>query len=298
MEIVLDALRMLDDGEIQKVGPSSFEGSGSVKRYEVGVKQGLTRVIKGPMLDYTHIIKEDIFKDGTSIVKEGDHGKWIWVIFEGVAKVTKETAKGSLEIARLGEGCFIGTLKSLLFGEYARSATVTAEGDVRLCLLDADPLYNEYSSLSPPFRQLLLSLDGRLRAVTEKTIQLFLEKGNDEKMLKDKKLLMKKGEASEDLYMIKEGQAHIIGQTKSGYLNLVTLERGDLFGYFPFVDVGHEPRSSSVLTSNDLQVEKLDIKSLQEEYDKSSTTFRNMIYYMGTSIFMTTKLAYHFHRQE
>ncbi|MFH1487557.1 MAG: cyclic nucleotide-binding domain-containing protein [Pseudomonadota bacterium] len=250
------------------------------------------------MLDYMHIIKEDIFKDGTNIVKEGDHGKWMWVIFEGVAKVTKETANGPLEIARLGEGCFIGTFKALLFGEYSRSATVTAEGDVRLCLLEADPLYNEYSSLSPLFRQLLLSLDGRLRAVTEKTVQLFLKKDNDEKILKGKKLLLKKGAASEDLCMIKEGQAHIIGQTKNGYFNLVTLGRGDVFGYFPFVDVGHEPRSSSVLASGDLQVEKLDVQSLQEEYNKFSTTFRNMIYYLGTSIFMTTKLAYHYHRRK
>ena len=75
----------------------------------------------------------------------------------------------------------------------------------------------------------------------------------------------------------------------------MTLGPGDVFGYFPFLDVGHEPRSASVFGSDDLRTEKLDIRSLQAEYDDASTTFRNMIYYLSTSIFMTTKLAYRFH---
>jgi hypothetical protein len=63
------------------------------------------------------------------------------------------------------------------------------------------------------------------------------------------------------------------------------------------LDFGHEPRSASVLGSNDLKVDKLDIKYLQEEYNSLSQTFRNLIYNIGTYISMTTNLVYKFHNR-
>ena len=50
MEIVLDALRMLDDGETERVGPPSFDEADVEKRVGAGEKKGLP-IIKGPSID-------------------------------------------------------------------------------------------------------------------------------------------------------------------------------------------------------------------------------------------------------
>jgi len=62
---------------------------------------------------------------GERILKEGGHGKWIWVILEGAVEITRETPDGPLVVARLGEGSFIGTFAALRFKEHARTANVT-----------------------------------------------------------------------------------------------------------------------------------------------------------------------------
>ncbi|MFH1489601.1 MAG: cyclic nucleotide-binding domain-containing protein [Pseudomonadota bacterium] len=294
MEIVLDALRMLDDGEIKEIGPHRFHDPGFG---EVPGKDGDegTPVIKGPMIDYVYVVKEEVFKDGAKIVKQGDHGKWMWIVFDGVVRVSRETPEGSLNIARLGEGAFIGTFRALPFGEYERCATVTAEGDVRLCLLDAEPLYSEYACLSPMFRRLLLSLDRRLRSVTNRAVDLYRTENHEGDFIKNKKIFIQQGAPHQELFTIRKGSALIVGQDRGVDLPLVSLEENDVFGSFPFLDFGHEPRSASVFTTKGFQVDRLDVQGLQEEYNNLSSTFRNLIYYVGTCIFMTTRLAYHFH---
>jgi hypothetical protein len=296
MEIVLDALRMLDDGEIPKVGPPSFHDA-ATKATRLTGKQGLP-VIKGPLTDYLYVVREEYFKDGEQIVKEGKHGKWIWNIYQGTAEVTRETEHGPLVVARLGEGCFIGTFRALLFGEYERNASVVAEGDVRLCLLDSEPFYQEYASLSRGFRNLLLSLDSRLRRLTNKAIELYTSGRDCSEFIKDNnRAYANIVPAQDDLYTITEGGANIIGQGPNGDLPLLPLNKDDVFGNIPFLDFGHEPRSASVLGSNDLKVDKLDIQGLQAEYSRLSHTFRNLIYNMGTYIYMTTDLIYRLHNR-
>ena len=164
MEIVLNALRMLDDGVIEKVGPTTADELLSKKGSKSGDGQKRELpVIKGPAIDYLYILDEEEFPDGRTVVKEGSHGKWIWVILDGAAQITRETSRGPLTIAKLGEGCFIGSFTSLLFQEYARSATVTAMGDLRLGLLDTQRLAGEFYTLPADFRNTLSSLDRRLR---------------------------------------------------------------------------------------------------------------------------------------
>ena len=297
MEIVLDALRMLDDGEIEKVGPPSFDEDAIGKNIEAGIQKGMP-VIKGPLIDYMYVVKEDIFQGGARILKEKDHGKWMWTVFEGVVRVYRETSKGPLIVARLGEGCFIGTFKALLFGEYQRSATITAEDEVRLCLLDTEHIYREYTSLSQNFREILLSFDNRLRQITDRAVELYAKEGNNKWSLKNMKIFLKKGSNSEGLFTIREGKAFIITETQKGDLPLVELNKNDVFGTLPFIDIGHEPRSASIVGSDDLKVEKIDIQQLQKEYNNLSSTFRNMIYYVGTCITMTTKFVSLLHKRD
>lgn len=295
MEIVLDALRMLDDGEIKKVGSPSID-LGETKDKKADKEREDMPAIKGPFNDYLHVVREDFFKDGEDIVKEGSHGKWIWTIYEGLVKVTKMTENGSLLLARLGEGCLIGTIRALLFGDYERNATVTAEGDVRLCLLDAEPYYHEYAALSREFRRLLISLDTRLRRLNERAIDIYFKRDKAKEQVRTG-VKMRDFKPDTELYTIVEGNASIITRGPKGDLPILSLEQNDVFGNIPFMDIGHEPRSAIVLPSKDLKVEKLDIKDLEEEYNKLSPTFRNMIFNIGSYITMTTHLVHQYNQR-
>ncbi len=299
MEIVLDALRMLDDGVIKKVGRTTsdnvpaVEGGGAEEN-----RRDAMPVIKGPMVDYMYVMDEEEFHDGEKIVTEGGHGNWIWAILEGMVKITRETSDGLITLARLGEGCFIGALASFLLRGHVRSATVTAVGNVQLGVLDTQRLSGEYASLSSDFRALLLSLDGRLRKVTDRAVDLSMNTYKTNGFTKDKKLVLKEGSAKKELYTIKEGEAYVIRHTSQGYLPLLTFEEGDVFGYVPFLDVGHEPRRASVLASKDLKVSRLDSEGLQKEYDQLSGTFRRLIDSVTTCVSLTTRLACHLREQE
>ncbi len=287
MNIVLDALSLLDKDKIKKMGPNSSLGLHPMDKVD---SSGMP-VLKGPLTDYLYVVREDFFKDGDPIVKEGKHGKWIWTVYEGVVRVTKETPKGPLVLARIGEGCFIGTIKALLFGEYERSASVIAEGDLRLCLLDADPFYEEYSRLSPGFRRLLLSLDQRLRSLNTRAIDIY--SGNkiaDEKIRKES-ASNKIFDAGNELYRITEGSVIIVVKDSGGRNIMFPLETNDVIGNIPFVDFGHEPNSAVIVGSKDLKTEKLDVVEIRKEYDKLSKTFKNLVYNICNYIRNTTGLV-------
>jgi len=289
MEIVLDAMRMLDDGLIKKVGPPSFD---EVARAEIG-KSGIEkkRIIQGPLVDYAYVLNEELYRGGEKIVSEGGHGKWIWVVLKGSVTISRETSNGPLTIAHLGRGGFLGTFTALTFLKYTRTATVTALGDVQLGLLDTELLYREFSSLSADFKGFLLSLDGRLKKITDRACELFTTKGKTTGPPKDSEVVVEKGSSEKEGFIIAEGKAYVIGQTQKGPLSFVTLEKDDVFGYIPFMDMGHEPRYASVFSSKDLKANRLDMAHFQKEYDQLSVTFRNMIYVTCAFIFSTTKLA-------
>lgn len=293
MQIVLDALRMLDDGMIEKVGPPSFEAASAASGGDAQQGQGqVYPEIKGPILNYVYVIDEDHFNDGDQIVKEGGHGRWIWVILEGAVHVTRETPKGTFILSQLNEGCYIGAFTSLLHKEYVRSATVKAAGKVQLGVVDMELLAKEFTSLSPTFRFFLVSLDSRLKQITDRAVDLYLGKF-PQINTKDKKVLIKKGQTKAELYIIKKGEAHVVAQTSKGYLSLLTLQKGDVLGSIPFVDIGQEPGFASILVSGDFETESLNIDRFQQEYNQLSETFRSMIYNIGTCIAMTTGLVNH-----
>jgi CRP-like cAMP-binding protein len=296
MEILLDAMRMLDDGLIKKVGPLSFDEMASVEVSETrSEKKKTLQVIKGPLVDYAHVLDEEEYHAGERIARAGGHGKWIWIILKGSVNVTRETSNGPMNITNLGEGCFIGGFTILPFMEYTRSVTVTALDDVQLGLLDTEFLYRDFMSLSPDFRKILLSLDGRLRKITDRALELFMKEDKIEGFTKNKKIVIKKGSSKQETFSILEGETYVVGQTQKGYLPLLTLEKDEVFGYMPFADMGHEPRSALVLASKDLKAHKLDTESIQKEYETLSGTFRNMIYNSCMCTLLTTKMAYHLH---
>jgi hypothetical protein len=148
MEIILDGLRMLDEGKVEILGPANGESKPS----KPVTKSGSLPLINGPLVDYSFIVDEEGFYDGDEIVHEGNHGNWVWVILEGVAEINKQTPKGNLKLLRIGDGAFLGSVAALLKGDNVRSATVTADGNVQLGMLDAQLMTSELASCSLEYR--------------------------------------------------------------------------------------------------------------------------------------------------
>ena len=284
MQLTLDALRMLDDGAIEKTGRQeevSYMNNGSCQPV----------ILKGPLVDYGYIVNEEKFRCGTEFVREGAHGNWIWVILEGTAEVSKETLKGPMTIARIGEGCFIGTLLSLMHGQNSRSATVTALSDISLGVLDTQRLAGEFRRLSPDFRSVLISLDGRLRKISERTARLFSnDPAADEKVVGEE-LVIEESLSSGDLFMIREGETYIVSSTSEGQLPLIRLEKRDVIGHSPFITIDQDQSTQLVLASKHLKVDRLDTEVLEFEYNQLSNTFRNLIRNVGDCVSATKRLA-------
>jgi hypothetical protein len=295
MEIVLDALRMLDDGAIKKLGPASLEAMPQGKRGLAPGKKSNLPVIKGSMVDYLYIVQEEEYNDGRVVVKEASHGKWIWVILEGTATVTRETPQGPLTVARLGEGSFIGAFSSLLFKDIARSATVTAEGDMRLGLLDTQRLAGEFRTLSSDFRNALVSLDRRRKMVTDRAVEWYLKKP-PMALPKGCEVLIPAGSSSAGAYAMEEGEVYVVGESENTALPLVVLKKDDIFGNIPLIDMGHEPRNAMIVAPKGIKANKLDPREFEKTYNQLSGTFKSMIYCICTSIALTTRLAYLFRK--
>ncbi len=292
MSIMLDAMRMLDDGMIKRVGPMSL--AREMDPRNGGPKDGGSRpmpVIKGPLVDYRYVMDEEVFRDGEKIVAEGGYGTWFWVILDGVVKISRETSSGPMTLLKLGEGCFIGSLTSFSFTGHVRDTTATAEGKVELGVLDNARLGKEHAFLSADFRELLLSLDARLRKITDKAVDLFTGEHDPNELTGSENVIIKQGSSPKEVWSITKGEAYVMRKTQKGHVGLMTLEKGDVFGDIPFLNMGHEPRSAAILGSRDLEVDKLDVEGLQNGYYGLSRTFRGLVDNVATGVFLTTRLA-------
>ena len=117
---------------------------------------------------YGYIIKEEVFSDRATIIEEGKYGDWVYIIVEGTVKIKKRTSKGILTINTLGEGSVVGEVPFLKKTDRLRTATVIAEGPVKLGVLDKDRLEKEYEALSPQLKSLMRTLVLRLEETTKK----------------------------------------------------------------------------------------------------------------------------------
>jgi len=292
MGIILEGLKMVDDGQIKRVGPGA-----AVRKQAAGGSPDAIPIVKGPMVDYMYVADEEDFFDGEYIVEEGKHGSWIWVILEGVVEIVRETPEGQLPIVRLGDGSFIGSLASFLIQGHIRTATAVAVGNVQLGVLDSQRLAQEFAKLTPEFRGLLISLDKRLKQLNERVIELRQKKLSPEAYMDNKKPVMKQGATEEELYVIREGSGSIVRYDDIGQIPLVQLFKGDYFGSIPFLDLGHEPEFASVLANKDLKVRKAELAQLQKEYNNLSTTFKNFIDNVSSCISVSTRVVCNYYQK-
>lgn len=293
MEIILDGLKRLDDGKIEKLGPEAM-----VKTVADAAGGPSLPLVKGPLIDYNYVVDEEEYYDGSKIVEEGKHGNWIWVILEGVVDIVKETPQGPLTIVKVGPGAFVGSMASFLLEGHMRSASAIASGKVQLGVLDSQRVSSEYARMSSDFKGVLRTLENRLNEVSNRIVDFHLKKNRLNDFVKNRKLTIKQGSKEEKLYVIKKGSAYTVRSIESVHSPLTVLRQDDYFGNFPFADMGHEPFSASVYGSEDLETSELDLESLQKEYDQLSPTIKHIIENMAMSISVTTMLVCNLHKND
>jgi CRP-like cAMP-binding protein len=287
MEVILNALKMLDDGLINNFG---YDGVNKKLSWDSPEKEAAKTIIRGPLVDYMHVVDEEEFYEGERIVEEGKHGNWIWIILEGQVDIVRESAKGPLTVLKIGDGAFVGSLDSLMTRGSRRSASAIARGNVQLGVLDSQRLSSEYTAMSPQLKNIMISLDRRLKRVTERHVETSIIPNMPEYVPKDVRPLIPQGQTEKKLFKIINGKAFIVRQTDHGVMLLSELGNGDYFGNIPFVDIGHEPYSASVFASQELKTVQVDVENLQQEYEQLSLTFRNIVTNVGTCISATSMI--------
>lgn len=286
MEIILDGLRMLDDGEIEKIEPADPAPETATKKD--GPKKSALPLIKGPLIDYLHVVDEEEFFDGEEIIIEGNHGNWIWVILEGTVELSRSTPKGPMTFLQITDGAFIGSISALLSEESVRNVTAKAVGTVQLGMLDSQGMGNEFSRLSAEFRNIVKSLDNRFNEVMNRAAASHIGKNDPAKLLKDRRPVIMEGKNDDKSFIITGGRASIVRKTGNGVVPLITgLGKSDFIGRIPFLDMGLEPASAIVVGDKRLKVATIDQQSLQDEYERLSLTFKNMLENISTNILAT-----------
>ncbi|MEE4265669.1 MAG: cyclic nucleotide-binding domain-containing protein [Desulfobacteraceae bacterium] len=287
MEIILDGLRLLDEGQVEVIGPAT---AGS-KPTDTAAKSGSLPLIKGPLVDYSYVVDEESFYDGDEIVQEGNHGNWIWVILEGIAEIVKETPRGTIRLLRIGDGAFLGSVASLLRADNVRSATVTAVGNIQLGMLDSQLMTSELANQSIDYREFVRALDVRLKHVNGMIVDIYTGNKKVVELTEGKKPLIKQGQNEDRLFKITSGDAIVARETDTGIVPLAHLQKGDFLGHVPFLDMGNEPQAASIFASPNLKLAALDPRALQNEHEKLSSTLQNVLAHLATSISVTTLIA-------
>ena len=286
MGIILDGLKMLDEGRTERLGPVSMD-SRTAKYSDAGAA---LPVMWGPLVDYMYVVDEEEFHDGDTILQEGRHGNWVWVVLEGVIDIIKETTSEPLTLFQIGNGSFVGSISSFLVRNHSRMYSAKAVGDVQLGVLDSQRLAQEYSKMSYEFKAFVMSLDRRLRHVTDRVVEYSTNQIDLDDYLRYRQKVIEQGDDEKRLFRVQHGKASLVQKTDDGFVPLAHLERDDFFGYIPFLDLGHEPEFASVLASKDLKIQTLNPDILQQEYDNISTTFKNFIDNIATCIHYSTKV--------
>lgn len=284
MEIILDGLRMLDDGLIKSLGPESEKAQSA----SPGLDISDLPVIKGPLIDYVYVVDEEEFADGSEIVAQDRFGNWFWAILSGIVRIIRITPEGAVPIVRLSDGAFIGSIISFLREGNIRSATVEAEGNVVLGVLDSELIAHEYTNLSDNLQSLLISMDKRMKQVTDVCAKVLLKQDILSDKPENMQLHIGPEVNEETVFKIIAGEARIFREAGNAYLPLCTLSPGDFIGNVGFLNTPHEPYSAVAFVSKDFEGEQFDLSDISKEYEKLSITFKNMIKTMMTGVSVTT----------
>lgn len=105
------------------------------------------------------------FKDGETIIEEGESGNKMFIIVEGRVDIVKESEEAETVLATLGQGDIFGEMA--LVDARPRSATARAMGDVTTRVLDRDA-FKSLIANNPKIAMLVFDkLCQRLRSVND-----------------------------------------------------------------------------------------------------------------------------------
>ncbi len=290
MELILDGLRMLDDGQIERLGPEEFEFE-VVDELAVEDEFAYLPLVKRPVSNYGYVVNEEEIQAGEYIIKEGMHGNWISLVLEGSADIIKNTPKGEVRVCRLGSGSFVGNISSMLSKSSVRDASLIAATDTTLGVLDLQRIHSEFALVSREMRQLAISLDQRLKRLTDRVMEMYLGQLKPEEFVKDRKPVLPQGKEGEGLFEITGGSVSIVRKTKKGVRPFFLLGKGDLVGHVPFVNIGHEPHNAIVLGTEDCQLKPVDVEALTQEHQSVSSMIRGILDHIATCLSVTTSIA-------
>ena len=134
-------------------------------------------------LIYGYVVREEDYPDKSKIIDEGAKGDWAYVILQGKVKVKKKTSKGHVTIDTLKEGEIFGEMALFeidVLGPFEetrgrRTATIVADGPVKVGILDKLKVLKEFESLSPQLKGLLKILVSRLAKTTQMAANMAVE---------------------------------------------------------------------------------------------------------------------------
>ncbi|MGD9212168.1 MAG: cyclic nucleotide-binding domain-containing protein [Desulfobacteraceae bacterium] len=233
--------------------------------------------IKGPKSEYLYIVDEETYLRGEKIITQGNFGTWVWVILDGWANVVRETPDANFDIFKIGPGGFIGSSMSYLTTNHARTNSIIASETVQLGLLDSQQMIAEHAALSPVFREILISLSGRLKRLIDRIT--LLKQGNlklKEDLLKGK-IIFNPNPKDFSLYNIIRGKATMLHRSAISEIPLINLYPGDYLGALPFLKNYNELDFCVARASSNFEKKELNRGSLLKEYENLSQTLKNMI---------------------
>lgn len=114
------------------------------------------------LAEIAQLMEQSEIAAGAKIVKEGDPGSCMYIIYRGEVNISKD----GRQLATLKEKDFFGEL-SLLDTE-ARSATATATTDCILYYIDQEPFYDLIETRPEVIRGIIKILCSRLRAANQR----------------------------------------------------------------------------------------------------------------------------------
>ncbi len=120
------------------------------------------------------------FQDGDFIFKEGDEGREMYIVQRGEVQIIKKTPNGTLKLARLHKGGFVGEMA--LLESLPRSASAQAVGPTRLLVLQPGGfLLNIRRDPTLAF-EMMQRLSRRIRVTNEKLLAALHEGASKEEL--------------------------------------------------------------------------------------------------------------------
>jgi len=110
------------------------------------------------------------YRDGETIVRQGDSGECLYVVQDGRVEVVQEQDGQEVRLAILEKSDFFG--EGALFDRETRSATVRALGDVRVLTVEKKTLLRRIQEDPTLAYRIIETLSHRIRGLDGKVTRL------------------------------------------------------------------------------------------------------------------------------